>query len=101
MYENGYNVPQDYSEALKWYRLAADQGLAEAQFNLGQVYADGHGVLQDYIQAHMWFNIACANGLLSSESDRDRIAAMMSPTDVSEAQRRAKACMASDYKNCD
>ena len=28
MYENGEGVPQDYKEAVKWYRLAAEQGYA-------------------------------------------------------------------------
>ena len=31
MYESGRGVPQDYKEAIKWYRLAADQGFARAQ----------------------------------------------------------------------
>jgi TPR repeat protein len=29
MYANGQAVPKDYAEAMKWFRLAADQGLAE------------------------------------------------------------------------
>ena len=28
MYDNGEGVPQDYAEAAKWYRLAAEQGEA-------------------------------------------------------------------------
>ncbi|MBN4047960.1 SEL1-like repeat protein [bacterium AH-315-O15] len=28
MYENGEGVPEDYTEAVRWYRLAADQGRA-------------------------------------------------------------------------
>ena len=32
MYENGRGVRQDYAEAVKWYRQAAAQGFAEAQF---------------------------------------------------------------------
>src|SRR5215469_9394049 len=35
MYANGKGVPQDYTEAIKWYRLAADQGYSTAQFSLG------------------------------------------------------------------
>ena len=35
MYANGIGVPKNEEEALKWYRLAADQGYASAQFNLG------------------------------------------------------------------
>ena len=38
MYANGEGVPEDDAEAVKWYRLAADQGDAYAQFNLGVMY---------------------------------------------------------------
>ena len=38
MYDNGRGVTQDYAEALKWYRLAAEQGLADAQTWLGLMY---------------------------------------------------------------
>ena len=39
MYDEGQGVPQDYAEAVKWYRMAADQGNADAQSNLGFMYA--------------------------------------------------------------
>ena len=42
---------------MKWYRLAADQGHAKAQNNLGSIYVKGQGVPQDYVLAHMWFNL--------------------------------------------
>ena len=44
MYENGQGVPQDYAEAVKWYREAADQDDTDAQFNLGLMYENGDGV---------------------------------------------------------
>ncbi len=31
MYYKGHGVPQDYNEAVKWLRLAAEQGDAQAQ----------------------------------------------------------------------
>jgi TPR repeat protein len=38
MYDNGRGVAQDYTEAVKWYRLAAAQGHAShAQYNLWPV----------------------------------------------------------------
>src|SRR5450432_2769644 len=37
-YFSGQGVPQDYAEAMKWYRKAADQGDAPAQYNLGVGY---------------------------------------------------------------
>ena len=51
MYANGKGVPQDYAEAVKWYRRAAEQGDAYAQNNLGLMYANGKGVPQDYAEA--------------------------------------------------
>ena len=38
MYDNGEGVPENDAEAVKWYRKAADQGYAQAQFNLGVMY---------------------------------------------------------------
>ena len=39
----GQGVPQDYAEAVRWYRKAADQGHAGAQFNLGVMYDKAEG----------------------------------------------------------
>ena len=38
MYASGEGVPEDDAEAVRWYRLAADQGHADAQYNLGWMY---------------------------------------------------------------
>jgi len=40
-------VPQDYAESMKWFRMAAEQGLAEAQNNVGIAYEKGQGVPKD------------------------------------------------------
>ena len=34
-----------------WYRLAADQGLAKAEYSLGRLYFSGEGVRQDRAEA--------------------------------------------------
>ena len=47
-----------YEEAFKWYRLAAEQGDAVAQSNLGTCYFGGEGVEQDYGEAVKWFKKA-------------------------------------------
>jgi hypothetical protein len=41
MYDRGNGVPQDFQEEMKWLRLAALQGDAAAQTNLGSLYANG------------------------------------------------------------
>ena len=91
-----------HTEAARWFRLAADQGDADAQHNLGVMYyADGEGVLQDNVTAHMWFNIAGANGAEDGRDDREIIERKMTPADISEAQKRARICMASNYTDCE
>lgn len=62
MYGLGQGVPQDYKEAVKSFRLAAEQGDALAQYNLGLMYENGEGVPQDLTRAHMWWNITAASG---------------------------------------
>jgi TPR repeat protein len=52
-YERG-----DYATALHICRALADQGNADAQNNLGRMYANGQGVPRDYVRAHMWLNLA-------------------------------------------
>ena len=56
MYRNGQGVPEDDKTAVKWYKLAAEQGIASAQYNLGVMYRDEQGVTQDNVYAHMWLN---------------------------------------------
>ena len=68
-----------YAEAVKWYRFAAAQSDAVAQYNLGVMYADGWGAPQDYVQAHMWINLAAVNGDDAAIEARKRIAASMTP----------------------
>ena len=87
---NGRGVPQDYVEAVKWYRKAAEQGDASAQYNLGVMYYNGQGVPQDYIQAHMWLNLSAAQGNKVAVQNRDLIASKMSPEQVAQAQRLAR-----------
>ena len=62
MYANGQGVPQDDAEAVKWFRLAAEQGNASAQFNLALMYDKGQGVPQDYAEAVKWYRLAAEQG---------------------------------------
>ncbi len=57
-----FGVPQDYKEALKWYRKAAEQGDAKAQSVLGVMYYNGQGVPQDYKEALKWYRKAAEQG---------------------------------------
>ena len=50
-YTEGNGVPEDYAEALKWFRKAADQGNPIAQYNLGLLYVQGRGRAGKWIMA--------------------------------------------------
>jgi TPR repeat protein len=101
MYESGDGAPQDYAEAAKWNLLAAEKGHAFAQTNLGLMYLSGKGVPKDFILAHMWLNIASANGPADAGERRDRQACTITPDALSDARDRARACMRSNYQDCD
>jgi len=57
----------DFTEALKWYRLAAIQGHALAQFSVGQMHISGEGVPRDCAEALKWFHMAADQGLPSAQ----------------------------------
>ena len=61
-YYYGRGVPQDFTEAVKWYRMAAEKGSADAQYNLGVCYRNGRGVPQDYSEAVKWYRMAAEQG---------------------------------------
>ncbi len=82
LYEKGQGVPQDYAEALKWNRKAAEQGNAkalewfhkaaeqgnaDAQFHLGLMYDKRLGVAQDYAEAVKWYREAAEQGFVEAQ----------------------------------
>ena len=57
-------ILKDKYAAIKWYRRAAEQGFAPAQFELGRCYWCGEGGLeQDYAKAAEWYRKAAVQGL--------------------------------------
>ena len=63
IYEEGFsNLPQDYREALKWYKLSALQGFADAEFNVGRFYYDGLVINVDYKEAIRWWKLSASHG---------------------------------------
>ena len=55
-------MTQDYSEAVKWFRKAADRSDALSQRDLGIAYYNGHGVPQDFAEAVKWYRRAAEQG---------------------------------------
>jgi TPR repeat protein len=95
MYESGKGLPKNEAEAAKWYRRAAEQGYAVPQLFLAAMYTQGRGVPQDYVSAYKWFNIVAAGQDPKAAADaaefRDLLARRMSPNQIAEGQRLARA----------
>jgi TPR repeat protein len=52
-----------YATAIRAWRPLAEQGIAEAQNNLGHMYEEGLGVSQDYTEAMRWYRLAANSEL--------------------------------------
>jgi uncharacterized protein len=57
----------DYAEAARWFRLAADQGDAEAQTSLGYLYLFGQGVPQNDAEAVRLYRLAADQGFARAQ----------------------------------
>jgi uncharacterized protein len=71
--------------------IAGGNTTADVLFELGLMYCIGRDVEQDYVAAHKWFNLAALRGSKEARDYRIEIAQEMSPADVAEAQRQARA----------
>ena len=81
---------RDYATAVRLIRPLAEQGNANAQYNLGVLYDNGLGVPQDRVRAYMWLNLAAMQGRESAATIRDLVARLMTPVQISEAQKMAR-----------
>lgn len=67
MYDFGQGVPQNYTEALKWYRQSAGKGNAVAQNNLGVMYLNGQGTARDALEAAKWIQMSANQGYAKAQ----------------------------------
>lgn len=70
---NGNGVSQDYGEAARWWRMAAEQGDVRAQHNLGCCYENGWGVSKDVTEAVRWLKKSAEQGDKMAKYDLKRL----------------------------
>jgi TPR repeat protein len=78
--------------AARWFRLAAEQGHAEAQFHLGILYAPM--ALNNLVLAHKWLNLAAARGHVNAVEVLEIVESRMTPEQITEAQELAREWLA-------
>jgi TPR repeat protein len=93
-------MPRSDEEASRWFRRAAQQGLAEAQFHLGNLlYAASlrHlaiGIGEDRIEAYMWFHLAAAQGHSRAGALEETLNLQLTDAELGEGNRRVHAFQA-------
>jgi len=68
-YEQGVNAAfdGDYATAYREFSIAAKEGLALAQYNLGILYFTGRGVERDAEEAYRWTSAAAEQGHVAAQ----------------------------------
>ena len=95
VYAQGSSRAEDFGEAARWFRKAAETGHGPAQAELGMLYGKGLGVPQDYVWSYAWFaaaadNMAYGRAREQSLELRDIMAAFLSPEERARAERLAE-----------
>ena len=104
------DIIKDYPQAVKWFRMAAEQWDPQGQVSLGDCYLSGRGLTQDAREAEKWFRAAAEQGGWTGQqrlgefyarrrdehpgdeeapSLCEQIAGLISREQASEAERRA------------
>lgn len=87
MYFAGRGVAQDNAAAVAWYRKAAEQGYAPAQYNLGYMHQSGEGVPEDHVESFAWYDLAAAQDYIDAWDRRDKLLNLMTPDQVTAAKK--------------
>ena len=77
-------------EAVKWWRKAAEQNNAQAQFNLFTCYFNGTGVTKNYIEALKWVKLAADHGDEDAKQKLPFLHQEMTPEQIAQAQQLAR-----------
>jgi TPR repeat protein len=91
----------DYLPAVRLFRPLAEQGNAKAQKVLGIMFRKGEGVPKSAVRARMWFGLAAKRGDAGAKAGLRDLSRTMTKQEISQADGMAKACEASNYRNCE
>ncbi len=81
----------DEAGAFRWFRQAAEFGLADSQYNLGILYQQGRVVTADQSEALFWFTLAADQGDAAAQARIIDLGAELTAMDVEQARARADA----------
>jgi TPR repeat protein len=94
----GPELSRNQEEGCKLLRRAAEQGYAEAQFNLGNLYYSmsvrhpNPEVSDARIEAYRWFHLAAGQGHLRANAWCETLNLQLTNAELDEGNRRIRAC---------
>jgi TPR repeat protein len=91
----------DYTPAIQLFRPLAAKGNAKAQHLIGMMYHRGEGVARSSVRAFAWFSLAAAHGDGDAKAKLAEVSKEMTSDELSQGREMARACEASDYRNCE
>ena len=74
----------------EWYRKAAKQNLAAAQYNLGVRYYNGEGVAKDWVEAYKWLLLAARQGDEDAKKNITELESKLTPEQIADGKKRAR-----------
>lgn len=83
---------RDYTKSPKLYKIAADQGLPQAQYFYAKALKDGRGIPQDRFTAYIWYTIAVDAGYAAANADLTELdrSGNITMEQVTEAKAQAR-----------
>jgi uncharacterized protein len=83
---------RDYAKAPKLYKIAADQGLPQAQYFYAKALKDGRGIPQDRFTAYVWYSIATDAGYSAAGPDLNELdrGGYLTTDQISQAKAKAR-----------
>jgi localization factor PodJL len=96
MHYEGLGGPKNETSAAEWFKRAAELGLADSQFNIGQLYEVGRGVTQNSAEAYKWYLLASRSGTDAQRAQARTAADRVKITLPADARSMAER-VASDF----
>jgi TPR repeat protein len=89
IYDHGWGVERNLSEAAKWYSDAANMGLAVATLRVGEMYWKGEGLKQDKISAYEFIYLAASADIPEAKQESEMLEKELTRKEVKEAKAKA------------
>ncbi len=90
IYLEGVGVMQDFKKARQLLNEAADDGSAQAQFDLGRMWQQGWGGEKNVLMAYAYYEFAAQRGSIAAKKARDALLAKLTPAEAEEGQALLK-----------